>query len=654
MKKFHRGAQRACWLSYGSIAAALVVSWGGKAWAYEDGVELAEAAPTARALGELSIDELSEISITSVSKRPEAISHAASSVYVITNEAIRRAGALTIPEALRLAPNLEVMRIDALDYSITARGFAGFESANKLLVLMDGRSVYTPLFSGVDWDQHHALLEDIHRIEVISGPGGTLWGANAVNGVVNITSLSAFDTQGPLVAANLGVLDSDVRLRYGAQLGGSGAGRVYATAFRRGDLETPSGESANDGWDGWQTGFRTDWAFGASTLTVQGDLQDAKIDESLGYGAGYVRGGNLLGRWSQRFASAGVFEVQAYYDEIEREARGIHDQLRVWDVEAQHAFTLGGRHAIVWGGGYRITKDEFRTLAEPQLLSPPRRRVDIGNVFVQDEIALRPDLLLTLGVKLETNDYTESEWMPSARLGWRISDRQFVWGAVSRAIRNPSRIERDFSIAGLVEPGQMGSEKLVAYEVGYRGRITDAANLSLTAYLHDYDELRTNEFIAGRQPAPIFVGNTMEGQTWGLEAWGDVQATEWWRLSLGGSILRKDFDLKPGSRDVAAFEAAGADPGWWVKARSSMRLSDRLSVDLGVRVVDDVRRLRASGYVGASGYTEASVRVAWRVTEELELSATGSDLLHARHAEASEARRSEIPRSAFITLRWTP
>ncbi|HEY8614595.1 TonB-dependent receptor plug domain-containing protein [Phenylobacterium sp.] len=650
MTKSKRAGRRPC--PTGAAAAALLAAaWAGAARA-QDSFQLASA-PAAQALGELSIDELSEISITSVSKRPEAISHAASSVYVITNDAIRQAGALTIPEALRLAPNLEVMRIDALDYSITARGFAGFESANKLLVLIDGRSVYTPLFSGVDWDQHHALLDDLDRIEVISGPGGTLWGANAVNGVVNITSRSAFDTQGGLAVADLGTLDSDVRLRYGAQLGDSGAGRVYATAFKRGDLERATGARADDGWDGWQAGFRTDWALGANTFTVQGDLQDAAIDQSQGFTAGYVRGGNLLGRWTRRFNDGAALEVQAYYDEIKREARALHDELRVWDLQAQHAFSFGGRHSMVVGAGYRITKDEFRTLADPQLLAPPRRRVDIGNVFAQDEIALRPNLLLTLGLKLETNDYTQAEWMPNARLGWRLSDRQFFWGAVSRAIRNPSRIERDFTIAGLVEPGHMGSEKLVAYEAGYRGRVTDAATLSVTAYYHDYDELRTNENVPGRTP-PIFVGNTMEGETWGVEAWSEVQVTPAWRVSLGGSLLRKDFRLKPGSRDVARFEAAGADPSWWLKARSHFRLTDRVSLDLAVRAYDDVPRLTASGYVGTPGYAEASARLAWRVTDQFELSLTGHDLLHERHAEASETRRTEVPRSAFVTLRWTP
>lgn len=631
-----------------ALGAVMAVCVAGSAAAGE-----AEDAATARQasdLAELSLDELAQIRVTSVSRRAEGLNTAASSIYVITPDAVRQAGAQTLPEALRLAPNLEVMRIDALDYSITARGFAGFESANKLLVLMDGRSLYTPLFSGVDWDQHHLVLDDLERIEVISGPAGTLWGANAVNGVVSVTTRSAFETRGLLAAGTMGTLDSDVRVRLGGALGEAGAGRIYATAFKRGDLELADGSDAQDGWDGWQAGFRTDWLLGDQSLTLQGDVQDATIDESLGFGGGYVRGGNVLGRWRGP-ALGGEFEVQAYYDQIERQARGLHDELRVWDVEAQHAFSLGA-HAIVVGAGYRITKDEFRTLAEPQLLSPPRRRVDIGNVFIQDHIALGDAVDLTVGVKLETNDYTRAEWMPSARLGWRVSDRQFLWAAVSRAIRNPSRIERDFTIAGLVEPGQMGSEKLIAYEAGYRGRLTEAATLSVTGYLHDYDELRTNELVPGRNP-PIFVGNTMQGRTWGLEAWTDVEIAPWWRASLGGAVLRKDFELKPGSRDVARFEAAGADPGWWLKASSTFRLGERVDLTVGGRLYDDAPRLTASGYLGVEGYAEANVRLAWRVTDGLEFAVVGRDLLHARHAEATETRRSEIPRSVFLSLRWT-
>jgi len=649
MKLFQRAPSRAFMrrgLALATAGLAVVLAAGAQA------EEAAEAPPPAQ-LGDLSLDELAQINVTSVSKRAEPLSQAASSIYVITNEAIRASGALTLPEALRQAPNLEVMRIDALDYSVTARGFAGFESANKLLVLIDGRTVYNPLFSGTDWDQHHVMLDDVERIEVISGPGGTLWGANAVNGVVNVTSLSAFDTQGGLVTANLGSLDSDVRLRYGRHVGDSGAARVYLTGFKRGAMRRPNGDSAEDDWNGVQGGFRFDWAGDRDSLTLQGDIHDGDINESLGL-PGYVRGHNVLGRWTRRNLAGGTLEVQAYYDRIEREARLIYDSLKTYDIQAQHAFTLGARQSVIWGGGYRITEDEFRTLFEPQLLAPPSRRVEIGNLFAQDEVALRSDLLLTLGLKLETNSYTKAELMPNARLAWRLSDRQLLWAAISRAVRNPSRIERDFTIAGLVEPGRMGSEKLIAYEAGYRGRMGASANLSVSLYYNDYDELRTNEFSGPGGVLPLYVGNTIEGETWGVEAWGDWDVAPWWRLSAGASLLRKDFRLKPGSLDVSAFESAGADPGYWLKLRSHMQLSETVSFDLGLRAYDDAPQLAASGYVGADAWTEADVRLAWRATPSLEVSVTGQNLLHDQHAEATEARRFEIPRSVFLGVRWTP
>jgi iron complex outermembrane receptor protein len=612
-----------------------------------------EVPQTTAPLDDLSLDELAAINVTSVSKRAEPLGQAPSSVYVITRDAIRRSGAVSLPEVLRLAPNLEVMRIDALDYSITARGFAGFESANKLLVLIDGRSVYTPLFSGVDWDQHQVLLDDVERIEVISGPGGTLWGANAVNGVVNVTSLSAFDTKGGLVSANLGSLDSDVRARYGRSIGESAAGRVYLTGFRRGPMRRPNGDSARDDWEGVQGGFRLDWAGEGDSLTLQGDVHDGDINQSLGV-PGYIRGHNLLGRWTRRGASGSSLEVQAYYDRIERQARLIYDSLKTYDVQVQHSFDLGSRSRVVWGGGYRVTRDQFRTLSDPQLLSPPSRRVDIANLFAQDEVALRPNLLLTVGLKLETNTYTSAELMPNARLAWRLSDRQLLWAAVSRAVRNPSRIERDFTIAGLVEPGRMGSEKLIAYEAGYRGRLGPQVNASVSLFYNDYDELRTNDFSGPNNRLPLYVGNTMEGETWGVEAWADWDVAAWWRLSAGGAVLRKDFRLKPGSFDVARFEAAGADPGHWIKLRSHMRLTDRLELDIAARAYDEAPRLTASGYVGVDAYAEASARLAWRVTDKLELSIVGENLLHDQHAEATETRRLEIPRSVLVGVRWTP
>ncbi|WP_395670846.1 TonB-dependent receptor plug domain-containing protein [Phenylobacterium sp.] len=616
----------------------------------DEAMALAEDQQAQAELGQLSLEELSKIEVRSVSRRPEALDDAGAAVFVITNTDIRRSGAMTLAEALRIAPNLEVMRIDALDYSVSARGFAGFEAANKLLVQIDGRTVYSPLFSGVDWDQQHLLLDDVAQIEVVSGPGGALWGANAVNGVVNVTSRSAHETQGWLAAGHVGTLDRDARVRYGGRLGEATAYRVYLTGYKRGDLRLANGRNANDGWDGVQGGARLDWQGARDTLTLQGDIHDNRIDNSLGAGAGYVRGGNILGRWTRTLGETGALEVQAYYDRVEREARLIYDSLDAYDVQVQHNFNWR-RHAFVWGGGLRRTEDTFRTLFEPNLLNPASRGVTIASFFVQDQIALRDDLSLTLGMKLEDNSYTELDYMPSARLTWRLSEQHMVWGAVSRAIRNPSRIERDFFIAGLVAPGFMGSEELIAYEAGYRGRPTARTSLSLNVFYNDYDDLRTNELNPAISP-PIYVGNTMRGRVWGLEAWGAFDVTPWWRLSAGANFIGKDFELKPGSRDVAQFEAMGADPDYWAKLRSQMQLGERVELDVGLRAYGDVPRLRASGYVGTQSYVEADVRVAWRITDTLELSVAGLNLLHDQHPEASETRRTEIPRSAYVGLRW--
>jgi len=604
-------------------------------------------------LSRLSIDDLADFEITSVSRRAQPIALAPSAVYVITNEDIAHSGHRTLPEALRLAPNLYVARIDALDYSITPRGFAGFESANKLLVLIDGRSVYSQLYSGVDWDQQHVLLDDVNRIEVISGPGGALWGANAVNGVVNVTTRSSFDTQGWLAAGSAGTLDSDVRLRYGGRLGQSAAFRVYGTGYRRGDLRAADGSRANDGWQGYQLGGRADWSSGASAFTLQGGLHDNAIDQSLGVSSGYVRGANVIGRWSRDFADGGRLEVQAYYDRVEREARLIYDSLDTYDIEFQHDFSLNeGFHRIVWGGGYRVGRDSFRPLIFDQLLDPGSRTVSIANLFVQDEVAIAENLSLIAGLKLEQSSYTGLEAMPSLRLAWRHAEGRLAWAAVSRAVRNPSRIERDFFIAGVVEPGFFEAERLIAYEAGYRAMLLSRATLSVSLFYNDYDKLRTND-LSPPGGLPIRVANTMVGRTYGAEVWGTLDVTDWWRISAGGAYLRKAFQLKPGSLDVTRFKAAGVDPDGWVKVRSQFELAPNLQLNLHARFIDDVPVAQASGYVGAPGYAELDARLAWRPRPGLELSVVGSNLLHKQHPEASETRRAEVPRSIYVGLRWT-
>lgn len=603
-------------------------------------------------LSRLSLEELGQIEVTSVSRRPEAVAVAPASVYVITNDDIHRSGALSLPEALRLAPNLNVNRVDSLDYSISARGFASQEAAQKLLVMIDGRSIYSTLLSGVFWDQNHVLLDDVDRIEVVSGPGGALWGANAVNGVVSITSRSAFDTLGLLASAAAGTLDNDLRLRYGAKLGANGAFRAYATGVLRGDLKRADGSGADNGWRSGQVGFRFDWRAAADTVTVQGDIYDGSIDESASVPAGYIRGANMLGRWTHQFGSAGRLEIQAYYDRVRREASLLNNAVDTYDLQAQHTFSVGSRHQIVWGGGYRMTDDAFQPVIGPQPLDPAARRVSIFNGFAQDQIALSNDVSLTLGIKAEDNSYTELELMPNARLAWRATENQLLWAAVSRAIRNPSRVERDFFIPGIVVPGMFGSEKLIAYEAGYRAQASDKLSVSVTGFWDDYDDLRTND-LTPPGVLPIFVGNSMRGRVLGVELWGSYDVKPWWRLSGGLTALSKRFEKKPGSLDVAEFEAAGLDPNYWAKLSSEMRLSRDVDLDVRLRYYDDVPSSMATGYLGAKAYVEADARIAWRVRPNLELALSGNNLIQAQHAEASEDRRSEIPRSAYLGLRWT-
>jgi iron complex outermembrane receptor protein len=292
-------------------------------------------------------------------------------------------------------------------------------------------------------------------------------------------------------------------------------------------------------------------------------------------------------------------------------------------------------------------------LVEPQLLSPPHRRSSIANVFAQDEIALRPNLLLTLGAKVESNSYTRAELLPNARLGWRINERQFLWAAVSRGIRDPSRIERDFVIPGLVVPGRMGSEKLVAYEAGYRGRVTDRADVSASVYLQDYDDVRTNE-LTPPGVLPIFVGNSIKGQTYGIEVWGDADVTAWWRLSAGASLIGRSFDTKDGKVDLADFRSVGADPPFWAKLNSEMKLSDRVDLDVGLRFYARTGDAPSADLIGVPAYLEANARLAWRVRDDLEVFVAGENLIHDQHPESVEIRREEIPRSVSVGVTWRP
>ncbi len=603
---------------------------------YEDGRS------TLAALGQLSIEQLSDMRVTSVLRRPISLAHAPASVYVITADDIMRSGAHTLAEVLRLAPNLDVVQLDAVSYAITARGFGGTASAaNKMLVLIDGRSVYSPLFSGVFWQQNNLVLADIARIEVISGPGGTLWGANAVNGVINIVTRNSADTQGAYAEAGAGSLDQQLTLQYGGKLGGGASYRIYGMGLKRGHSERPSGADSQDRWHDLQGGFRFDWAGAGDALMLQGDLYDIAVKRG-----DRNKGRDIAGRWRHQFGGDAGVELQAYYDDTPSSGSGVVYSVATADVAVKFNTPLGD-HNLVWGGGYRHIRDRYEaTMASPPfILSPKSRHIDLGNIYVQDSYPLSGRLNLTLGSKFEFNSFSGFEFLPNARLAWRVTNSDLLWAAVSRAARTASRFDRDFVIPAVLLGGpDFDSEILVAYEAGYRGRLSDRASLSASLFYNDYSDLRAVELTDGGLPAHIT--NGIEGANYGLELWGTYQLAPWWRLSAGLSALNGHFHAMPGHTDFSGAQALGNDANVQGSVRTQFELPDGLHIDMQLRGVG------ARSRPAVRAYAEADAGIGWRPAPGFELQLSGENLLHARHAEGVvTGQQNEIPRSVFLNAR---
>lgn len=612
--------------------------------------------PAPQDIADLSLEELANVQVTSVSKRPESLSNAASSIFVISGTDIHRAGVTTLPEALRLAPNLEVARVDARNYAVTARGFSSpFE--NKLLVLIDGRTVYSPLFSGVYWDVQDVVLEDVDRIEVISGPGATMWGANAVNGVINIITKSAAATQGALLSATYGKDERNGAVRYGGALG-SGHYRVYAKYADNDDLRNERGDTVPTGWRRQQAGFRTDWSVDARSVTVQGDVVDGKLHQG-GTADIQVRGANLLGRVNQTFAGGSNATLQMYWDHTERDQPlAFVEHLDTLDLQLQHAVKLGENHSMVWGGGYRWGHDRVRNGPAFGFL-PGTLDLHWANLFAQDEFALREDLRLTAGLKFEDNNYTGVEVLPTLRLAWNPKPSTLVWGALSRSVRAPSRIDRDLYsptvpavVNGVPRYGIAGgpdfeSEVANVFELGYRAQPLPTLSYSATAFFGRYDKLRTLE------PNPNGTGsvfrNFAHGDTRGIEAWATWQAAQNWRLMGGGVVQRVDTAANPGSRDsTGATGLATSDPSHYWMLRSSYDLADGQELDATLRYVGALEK------PAVPSYTALDLRYGWRIRKGLELSLIGRNLLDPKHGETGAAGgRGSYERAALLKLVWT-
>jgi iron complex outermembrane recepter protein len=639
-------------------------------------------------LTELSIEELLKVEVTSVSRRAEPISAAAAAVFVITQDDIRRSGATSIPEALRMVPGLEVARIDANKWAISARGFNG-RFANKLLVLVDGRSVYTPLFSGVFWDVQDLLLEDVERIEVIRGPGATLWGANAVNGVINVLTRSARETAGGLVAASSGSEERGLLgLRYGGLLGESSAYRVYAKRFDRGSGERAAGGAGADDWSMSRAGFRLDSTLSGGGLTLQGDLYDGDVGETLTLQSLQsllprtldtdmrVGGGHVLGRWQRTTAASSELVLQLFYDRTERAAALVDEDRDTFDLELQHGFAPAARHRVVWGLGYRRTGDDILG-TEALSFQTARRTDELASAFLQDEVMLHPDRLwLILGSKLEHNDYSGFELQPNLRMVWIPRQRHTLWAAVSRAVRTPSRAEHDFRLSsqvigpGGLSPGSppavvtilgnpdFGSEELVAWELGYRAGLAPGLFLDVATFYNDYDRLRaprtgTPFLVAAPAPphlvVPIHLTNALNGSTYGAELAVDWRAAERWRLSAAYSYLRIQLHAPPGT-DPASVIAEGESPSHQLYLRSSLDLPRGLELDLMARYVDELPA------PAVDSYTSLDLRLGWRPLRRLELSLVGQNLLEETHVEFAPEVIPTLPtgveRGVYGKLAW--
>jgi iron complex outermembrane recepter protein len=667
MKRAHHA------LAWRPVAAALVLAASTGAWAQVG------SDPT-----RLSLEELMAIEVSSAAKKPQALSDTATALHVITREDMRRAGVTSVPEALRLAPGVQVSRIDASRYAITIRGFAS-RYAGKLLVLQDGRTLFSPLFNGTFWEAQDLMLDDVERIEVIRGPGGTMWGTNAVNGVINIITRAARDTQGTLVQAQTGSAETGLALRHGGTLGDTGHFRAWAKLGHHDALTTADGSPAHDALLQKRAGFRLDLQpRGGDRLTVQGDVQETRadvieLDTQLSQPGVHFspdtqteRGANLLLRWDREVHADHHLHLQAFVDRVEGRSEALDVQVDTLDLEFQQRLRLNPTHELTWGAGWRHVRDKTRGSLTVSM-DPASASRDVYNAFVQDEMQLRPDLRLTVGSKFEHNDVTGLETQPSVRLHWQATPTDTFWAAISRAVETPSRatlnsqinyrVENPFSpfnplpfpmVVGLRGNPDLVSQKLVSRELGYRGLFGHDVSVDLTVFHNSYDQLVTAEGLtvvpgAFVPPAPTFAtygfSNGLRGHAYGVELSSVWQVHPAWRLSGSVSTLR--MKLSPNPLD-SAFGKPGESPGYMAQLHSQHDLGRQLELDV------HLYRIGKLPFPAIPAHNRLDLRLGWRVQSGLELSLTGRNLLRGAHAEfkPEDVQSSDIPRSWLLQSHW--
>ena len=612
------------------------------------GLAGAADAQSMQELRSLSIEQLGEVQVTSVARQPESLSDAPASIYVITREQILQSGMTTIPDILRLAPNLQVAQINAYSWAISARGMNVGDNAslsNKLLVLVDGRSVYSPMFGGVYWDMLDVLPENIDRIEVISGSGAALWGANAVNGVINIITLPSSQTQGGLLTLGAGNIERNVAIQYGGRLSPDLTYRVHTEFSDFSSFNYPGGQSADDGWTQPGGGFRLDWTPPNETVTAQADI----ASETEGPD-GFNKETDAAVSWQHQFNDGSTLQLLGYFDSSSRAVNNSSSfTVNTYDFEFQHNFNLGSWNSIVWGAGERNFNYVFENTA--LALEPPKQSLNLANVFGQDTISLSHAFKVTVGVKLEDEPYAGLQAMPSIRLAWKVANDALLWAAVSRAVRSPTPVDANLQeFAGPLDvlngSTAFRPETLTAYEVGTRITLSSRASFSVTGFYDVYDKLRSIDPAAPDSGSVYVFGNLMSGTIFGVEAWGNYQLFPWWRLSAGITALHEDFQFLPGSVTVAGLAFVANDPGHQASVQSTMNFGH------GVTLWSDLREVGSLPHPSVPGYVELDARIAWDVTEKLQLSLAGYNLLHPEHLEFVEPGVStEIPRSVFAQAR---
>ncbi|MEP7301839.1 MAG: TonB-dependent receptor [Caldimonas sp.] len=625
--------------SVAAIAAALAVAAG-----LATAADAADEPERFASLADLSLEQLRDVVVTTVSRVEERLDRVAASVYVISADDIRRSGATTLPEALRLAPTLDVARADANQYAISGRGFNNV-LANKMLVLIDGRTVYTPLFSGVFWEAQDVMLEDVERIEIVTGPSTALWGSNAVNGLIHIITRTAAGTQGLSSSLRAGSQERGTALRYGGALGESAHVRAYLKSYDRSETHRAAGASVNDAGNGVQAGFRADWGRLRDVVTLQGDAYKGRIDQ--GPGQREVSGSNVTARWQRGFDDGGAASLQVYADHIERrQPDGFAERLDTLDAIAQYGFRPSQRQAMVVGGGLRRSRDRVTT-SPAFAFDPAQRSLSWKRLFAQDQIELTPALALTLSASVEGNPYTGSETLPGARLAWVPVPGQLLWAAYSRAVRAPSRVDREFFVPGQPPYAVAGgpgfrSEVSNVIEIGWRAQPSQSLSYSLTLFGAEHRRLRSLMPTAGG----LQFENGIRGTTRGLESWARWRVIPRWRLDAGLVLQNQKLQVSPGSVDAGGMASLGNDPHGYATLRSALDLGPAWSWDV------DVRRVGARPNPAVPAYTAVDTRVAWKVTSYADLTLGVQNLFDRRHAEwGVAANRVEVERSAFVQLR---